>query len=233
MQHEQRIRVMENSYNVHEEKLKVLEQLVQDIVIEGKNICGKTYAAVTKSSSGDQQSESQDVPIPFFPNDKTTSISSGLRVQLPPENASKAQGDGLPKSAVASQREDKDGFMLPREQIRKIRKQGVIGSRKGSASHLRSGTEHTDIFVYRVHNDHDDVDVTNFLQDENVHILSISKVSHSDSRMKSFKVKIRTSDMEKVMSDQFWPDGIGCRKYFYRKQVENINELENKNGGYD
>jgi hypothetical protein len=155
-----------------------------------------------------------------------------LLVRLPPEKTTETPKLTSPRvSQTLPPRVDKDGFQLPREQYRKLRKQqGIIGSRKNRQTNLKSGTEHTDLFVYRVHNDQSDEDVTSFLTDENVHIVSISKVSHQESKMKSFKVRIKSSDLDKVMSDVFWPDGIGCRKFFTSRFNESANNTTDKNG---
>ena len=44
-------------------------------------------------------------------------------------------------------------------------------------------------------------------------------MSHQDAKSRSFKINVKINDKDKLMSSDFWPDGIACR-LFYETQTQ-------------
>ena len=52
-----------------------------------------------------------------------------------------------------------------------------------------------------------------FIASKDVTVTDLECVSHENAFNKSYKVNIYYDDFEKVMSPDFWPNGVGCRQY--------------------
>ncbi len=76
---------------------------------------------------------------------------------------------------------------------------------------LQSGSGKTTIIVQYVKKHYENDDIKRYMNDEDVEVHKIQTVSHPDSLTKSFKVEINYSNKTKVISEDFWPQGIGCR----------------------
>ena len=125
---------------------------------------------------------------------------------------------------------DNDGFITPKrqqrraarkeraenqEQIRK-RKPAIIGKRQDTK--LKGADKHTDIFIFNVQKEFTSDDIMEYLKDNNIYCNLAEIVSHKDHITRSFKINILYKDMDSVMEPEFWPVGIGCRR-FIRKRV--------------
>ena len=111
---------------------------------------------------------------------------------------------------------DGGGWQQTREQQRRRRRQelrdkSVFGKREGT--NLKSGAKYCDLFVFKVHNDVTLDELESWIKGENIGVESLKQVSHAESVMKSFHLKIEIKDKDKVMSEDFWPNGIGCRDF--------------------
>ena len=82
-----------------------------------------------------------------------------------------------------------DGFEMQRTQKRRLRRQKVITGKKNSTA-IKSGAKFTEIFVSRIHRDVTEEEIYRYISEEDVKVESITKVSHADARMQSFKVII-------------------------------------------
>ena len=80
--------------------------------------------------------------------------------------------------------------------------------------HLKSGPKLADLFVFNVHADVETQDLEEFVKGEDIDIESLDCISHPDSYMKSFKLCVNNKFMDKIMDENFWPEGIACRRYF-------------------
>jgi hypothetical protein len=110
---------------------------------------------------------------------------------------------------------------MTREERRRIRrerqrKEMIIGKKENEKC-IKSGLKNVNIFVSRVHEDESADSMKEFICDEGVHVIDIKQVSSDSAPMKSFKVTIAFTDMEIVMTDTFWPKGIGCRRFYEKR----------------
>ena len=61
--------------------------------------------------------------------------------------------------------------------------------------------------------------IVNHLNKNNIKSQEIEMVSHPDAKFKSFKVKIFTNDLNKVLGRDFWPSGVNARMWKQNKSV--------------
>ena len=102
------------------------------------------------------------------------------------------------------------------------REKAIYGTRKDGA--LRAGPRRHELFVFRVHNDFNDSDVKQFFTDENVTVHELECLSREGSWNKSYRVAVETTDLTPLLQPEFWPDGIGCRRYFKKRVINKPND---------
>ena len=147
-----------------------------------------------------------------------------LQVALPPTDSEPANSSDV--ECFTSPRQVKK---LRREQAKDERRTGMksTGARpksrptiiRGTRGHctLRAGPVTRELFVFRVHPDHNEDDIKSFLNDEGVDVTPIERVSSDSSYTHSFHFVIKLLDADHVFKQDFWPDGICCRRFFHRR----------------
>ena len=63
--------------------------------------------------------------------------------------------------------------------------------------------------------------MADFMENNNVNVNMIEKMSHPNSKYSSFKISI-IRDKHKVLDPNFWPNGVQCR--MWRSGRRNLNE---------
>ena len=142
----------------------------------------------------------------------------------------------LQTGSVENHDADAEGFQMQRQQRwSKKRDRIVVGNKKDNR--LRSGSGKVTIIIKYVHKQFECDNIKKYLTDESVQVENIELVSHPDSLTKSFKVDITYDNKTKVMSEDFWPTGVGCRLWRtkrtqqgdqQRAPLDVINKQENK-----
>ena len=92
----------------------------------------------------------------------------------------------------------------------------VYGTRQHGT--LKGASNTTSLFVFRVDKGVSEDDIKTYISEENITNTSVQCVSHADARAKPFRVNVNNKDKDKVMSSDFWPDGMACR-LFMRKEI--------------
>ena len=67
-----------------------------------------------------------------------------------------------------------------------------------------------------------------YLTDKGVVVNNIQKTSHQMSKFCSFKICIYKTDLHKVYDENFWPNGVYCKRWFDRSEQ---NADADSNGG--
>ncbi len=94
----------------------------------------------------------------------------------------------------------------------KRREQLVMGNK--TDDRLQSGSGRVTIIVQYMRKQYENDDIKKYRNDENVNVDNIETVSHPESLTKSFNVDIKYHDKSKMVSEDFWPQGIGCRLWW-------------------
>jgi len=102
-----------------------------------------------------------------------------------------------------------------------------FGTRKSTV--IRAGPRRQELFIFRIHADISDDDIKQFLVGENVVVHELERLSKDDSWTKSYRVAIETNDLSALLQPDFWPDGIGCRRYWRKRTLNTDNGQSNNN----
>ena len=232
-QHEQRIAVLENQYDNQASALTALQIAVKELMQKQCNdilYADKLKQNINKNApplsripeAGRGQRGAQQhgtVSEPRVPVVVGGQQDDQKVLPDPPEGAGRGtRGDVI----------DDEGFQHTNQQLRNMRrreelnKRSVFGKRQDT-SLIKSGAKYCDLFVFKIHSDVSENELKTFIEDsyegeESIKVVSLKLVSHIDSRMKSFHVKIESKDREKLMSEEFWPNGIGCRDFINNRR---------------
>jgi hypothetical protein len=77
------------------------------------------------------------------------------------------------------------------------------------------------LFIYRVENDTDVADVTEYLDNENIPYKSVECLSNPNAKFKSFKLTVGVSKYQQLFNDHIWPQGIRVRAFRAPRNVDN------------
>ena len=101
---------------------------------------------------------------------------------------------------------DEDGFKSRRRSFTENQQEldedsiGIVGAepvlRSIWISRLREGTL---------------LSIKKYLNERNIRVQKTTRTSHVDSRFKSFKIEILSTDIARVMKHNFWPVGVKCQ----------------------
>ena len=130
-------------------------------------------------------------------------------------NNSKPQSPLLAAGEGANQKGQPQIHTGNRSNGKPQRKKAVIGNK--TDERLQSGSGKAHIIVQYVKRHFTNDNIKSYLRDENVEVHSVETVSHEAALTKSFKVEINFNDKAKVVSEDFWPKGIGCRPWFPKR----------------
>ena len=98
---------------------------------------------------------------------------------------------------------------------KKHRKADVFYGKKNSNA-IKSAPKKLELFVFNVDCSTDENCIQEFLKEEKV--IEMECVSHQDASTKSFRVLVTADDPTCTLECHFWPLGIGCRRFFKKRQ---------------
>ena len=75
-----------------------------------------------------------------------------------------------------------------------------------------------ELFVFNVDCSTDENCIKEFLKEEQVKVIEMECVSHKEAWTKSFRVLVTADDPVCTLDCDFWPLGIGCRRFFKKRQ---------------
>ena len=119
---------------------------------------------------------------------------------------------------VDKDKDNVDGFMFQRNQLRKDRRhqRNIVTGTSGNVR-LRGGPPPVrDFFVYRVMKPADEDDVAECLRENNIQFESVLRVSKEEAKFCSFKLTVPLTDSKRVMEPDVWPEGVRIRKFTTR-----------------
>jgi hypothetical protein len=216
------------------EVLSLLER-VSRLERQMAHVCApqrQTYAGVTSPTPSGTKTATTTTSATDVSNasggarPKDTSLvtyAMPLNVALPP----------LPNDQAQAVDAD-DGFTLQPAQLKKQRRQRqmgaerndtrsktkpVYGTRQGST--LRAGPRRHDLFVFRIDKDITDEMFRDYLNESQVNVHELECLSQDGSWTKSYRVTVECNNINDILNPEFWPDGIGCRRFWRKKVTDN------------
>lgn len=109
------------------------------------------------------------------------------------------------------------------------KKSAVYGTKDSDAG-LSGAERESDIFVFRVTKNHSEESVKKYMEEGNIQVNSIEQSSKDEvSRYRSFHIVINNKDIEKVLVPDFWPKGVGCRRWSRRSVRRDHSEAQDWN----
>ena len=141
---------------------------------------------------------------------------------------------------------DNQQFQYQRDQRRKMQRQNrrdrkaVIGQSDINVDGFKGGQKFTDLFVSKIHIESSEDSFKNYLTSREVEVKEVEKLSHPDAYTLSFRIRIHTTDIDKILTSEdaakFWPKGVHCRRFVRPRQHPGSfgnREVRNHNDGDD
>lgn len=247
-QQDQRIAAVEHQAEGNADTIRALQLTVYDLVTElrEKQVLSSVQTppmnysgAVAGNLQGNQRRQTAVTQVPITTGQGARAKNPAGR--MPPAGArgrSQASGAGSARNSQPGEEMQQagrgqhdpnssgdleSGYERQPQERRRLRRQQqknvITGSKKETT--IKSGAKYTELFVSRIHRDVDVDTISSYITNEGVAVQSIEKLSNSEARMQSFKVKILTDDCPKAMESAFWPEGVCCRKYWNRNKSVN------------
>lgn len=195
--------------NMNEERIEQLESLFSRVAaIEAKvqrpaPVPGINYAAVAAARPPAEQGFWSTSPIRKSTPTVTPSEPRTMATEAVPMGK---------KSEV-----DSHGFVRVQKNRQK-RKKGTMGSR--TDCQLKAAPEPMrDVFVGRLGKDVTAAEVTDHAKDGGVILHDLEQISSTSSPYTSFRLRIRLSDLKKVIDGSFWPFGALVRRFYARRNA--------------
>ncbi len=97
------------------------------------------------------------------------------------------------------------------------RPKAVYGIRQSTL--LRAGPRRHEIFIFNVDQDVKEDSIREFLTGEGVKVHDLECKSREGAWTKSYRVTVELNDINTLYQPDFWPDGIGCKRYWPRRNT--------------
>ena len=78
-----------------------------------------------------------------------------------------------------------------------------------------------DLFVFCVHKDTSDKNLSDYILSKGIIILELACVSNPGSKFKSYKLSVSLSHSKAAFNVDIWPEGIRIRKFYNPKNKQN------------
>ena len=147
---------------------------------------------------------------------KPTAQTPSVNTQQPADQAAADVSDVAPVL-------DSDGFEIQRGERRRLNRtqtarQPVYGS-SDTVSGLRAGKRSRDLFIFNLNAETSDDELKSFLLDNGIDAQEVECQSKENSFNTSYRLKVDSTDAEKLLKPEFWPANVGIRPYF-RKRMQ-------------
>lgn len=109
--------------------------------------------------------------------------------------------------------EDEEGFLTKRKRISKSRGNNNDDCITGASPILCT------LWINKIDQGNCN-SIKTYLNNRNIRVKNVQRTSHIDSKYKSFSICILREDMNKVLNNRFWPEGVNCR--IWRNKNNNI-----------
>ena len=113
--------------------------------------------------------------------------------------------DFLPPKIV-----DEEGYVMKESRNSYRRRKNALLADMENDGLVGPSPKKITLWVYHVLKGDENI-VRNYIEDRNVRVYHISKTSHDQASLKSFKIEISRNDRVKILNKLFFPDGVKCR----------------------
>lgn len=114
---------------------------------------------------------------------------------------------------------DDDGFtQVGNSRRKRLKRKTVYGTKKDAE--LKSGKRQAEFFIFRVDKEATDDMVRNYVETGNIEVQKLECLSKPEAFSKSFYLSVTTDDPSQLLDPSFWPDGVGCRRFYKKKASE-------------
>ena len=95
----------------------------------------------------------------------------------------------------------------------------LVQKRQGNEA-IKGAIRQADLYIGNCHNDVTPDSISKYIVDEtNIRIVKCESLASRNESCRSFKVTLKISDRQRLLSPEVWPEGIICRK-FYSKRIK-------------
>lgn len=194
---------LKNQKDVQELNNKVDEQVSYSTV----NTCTKLRTVENCHDDTQRSNEGRDMPPSLDKRDMPPRLYSETLASAKGNDNNNADFQ-VPRKQYNIERRKKE-----KEEATKKKRKTIYG-KAGQSDTLKGAPNHAEIFVFRLDKDTDPGDVQEHVESSNVQVVDINKTSHEDAKFCSFKLTINFSDLSNVLSENFWPENVACRRFF-------------------
>ena len=218
--------------------VKVVEKNTENITtIFDMNFQTDTYAAATRGISENSQrpltpplrnssplAASNSSQLGAMPDGQMAGTShrpeanNGDRIIIseagPPIQHTNGGARMVPDPVQTAVKERTQSKQAPRPRRERDRRT-VYGTRQHET--LKGASNNVNLFVFRVSQETTSENIETFLAEEGIQNAKVQCVSHQDAKSRSFKINVKINDKDKLMSSDFWPDGIVCRPFYEKR----------------
>ena len=161
----------------------------------------------------------------------STQQQGGFRLQ-PHQVRHQKRQDRQNQNRPGQQPKPTGGQQMQQSHVRDARRP-VVGESDNAEGLRAAPLPGRDFFVYRVHKDDGDTELSEYIKKKGVDVRALTKTNHHEAKFNSFKLAVSMEDAAKVTDPQFWPRGIHIRRWRSDQQQRNQSQGDTANGPYD
>ena len=105
---------------------------------------------------------------------------------------------------------------------RRCKKTVVYGNANDDT--FTAGLQKHELFVFQVNKNVTEDQVKDYISKKNVTVVSIKLMTAAEAPSNSYHVVIHCMDVRPIMKPEFWPTGVGCRRFRKKQQWSNSKQ---------
>ena len=156
-------------------------------------------------------------------NETPTAKETPTANETPTAKETTTANDAPPANSLQGDRDD--DFQLPRSQRRRNdrrNKRAVFGTKGGTE--LKGGERYKEIFIFNLESGTTADAISEYMNRANVTACEVECKSNEESRLKSFRVRVKDTQYGTAMMADMWPQNVGCRPYFRSRARPNRSD---------
>ena len=156
-------------------------------------------------------------------NETPTAKETTTANETPTAKETTTANDAPPANSLQGDRDD--DVQLPRSQRRRNdrrNKRAVFGTKGGTE--LKGGERNKEIFIFNLESGTTADAISEYMNRANVTSCEVECKSNEESRLKSFRVRVKDTQYGTAMMADMWPQNVGCRPYFRSRARPNRSD---------